>query len=91
MSKTPTKGKRREANQPAEPENPVAGDTVTIRTDDGVIHATVDSVAEMDRPEDGARLGGTADVDEPAVHYVDYWHVATDEIADPTLRRGVDQ
>jgi len=50
------------------------GDTVLIRTDDGIIHATVDEVVESDRPDDGARLGGTAEVNDPAIHYVDYYH-----------------
>lgn len=53
------------------------GDAVVIRTDDGIIHATVDEVVESDRPDDGARLGGTLDADDPSVHYVDYHH--TDE------------
>lgn len=51
------------------------GDTVFVRTDDGVIEATVDDAEySFDRPDDGARLGGTLDADDPSVHYVDYWH-----------------
>jgi hypothetical protein len=54
-----------------------SGDTVVIRTDDGVIRATVDELIECDRVEDGARLGGTVDTDGPNVQYVDY-HRADD-------------
>ena len=58
--------------------DPAEGDTVVIRTDDGVITATVDGTT-IDGGvegtfEDGARLGGTLDADEPRVHYVDYYY-----------------
>lgn len=46
-------------------------DEVVIRTDDGIIKAEVTEMAQH-RPEDGARLGGTLDADEPKIHFVDY-------------------
>lgn len=56
------------------------GDTVFIRTDDGVIRATVDEAEyDFERPEDGARMGGTLDTDDPSVHYVDYYHEDPDD------------
>lgn len=48
-------------------------DTIVVRTDDGLIRANVTDV-DFERPDDGARLGGSIDVDDPSVHYVDYWH-----------------
>jgi len=59
-------------NDGVEEGDAVEGDKVVIRTDDGIIKATVDEVD--DRPDDGARLGGTLESDDPSVHYVDYWH-----------------
>jgi hypothetical protein len=59
-------------------DDPAEGDYVVIRTDDGVITATVDNTT-IDGGvegtfEDGARLGGTLDADDPSVHYVDYYY-----------------
>jgi hypothetical protein len=56
-------------------DNSPTGDKIIIRTDDGIIKATVTSLQSgLERPNSGARLGGTLDVDEPCVHYVDYHH-----------------
>jgi len=64
------------------PDTTAASDEIVVRTDAGLIHATVTELTECERPPDGARLGGTAEIDTPAVHYVDYNH---NDSPDPDL------
>jgi len=65
-----------EIDHTTDSDTPKSGDTVVIRTDDGILRATVDKAVSWDgeRPSDGVRMGGVANIDEPCVHYVDYYH-----------------